>query len=334
MHNLPRTSIIIWLLVCTTLACNLAGGDDASPTPNFSRQPVGIPSPTPTTQVESSTNEEASVNTSGESESNANSSSSTSSESNCTVRTDWLTYRVVEGDTLGSIASRTGTTTSALTQANCLNDPNSIRVGQQLVVPNLPQPSSGSSGNSGNSGSNNSERLPTQFYALVESVDVSAETIRVLTGQENTFSTLRVVQGGRLVPMRFESGPPADINSFEVWQEVYVEGYIVPGNLTEVVPESIRINDVNPRSGVGPFYADNLTVESLNIDNRWVRVTGGGDIQTIMIKAAVPENTWAEVFLADGTEVSLNSLQQGSQITVNGYRWVGDHFAVEIILLE
>jgi hypothetical protein len=241
---------------------------------------------------------------------------------------------VVQGDTIGSIASRTGSTTTALSQANCLSDPNNIRVGQQLVVPNVPQTSSGSSGNNSNNGSNTSERLPTQFNALVESVNVGAGTIRVLTGQENTFSTLQVIQNGRLVPMRFESGPPADINSFEVWQEVYVEGYIVPGNLLEVIPESIRINDVNPRSGVGPFYAENLTVESVNIDNRWLQVTGGGDIQTVMIKAAVPENTWAEVFLPDGTEVSLNDLRQGSRITVNGYRWVGSHYAVEIILLS
>lgn len=45
------------------------------------------------------------------------------------------TYRVRSGDTLGSIASRAGTTISALVKLNGLSNPNRIRVGQELTLP-------------------------------------------------------------------------------------------------------------------------------------------------------------------------------------------------------
>lgn len=43
--------------------------------------------------------------------------------------------RVAPGDTLSAIARRTGSTVSALTQANGIADPNRIMVGQVLVIP-------------------------------------------------------------------------------------------------------------------------------------------------------------------------------------------------------
>lgn len=58
------------------------------------------------------------------------------------------TYTVVRGDTLGSIASRHGTTISALVAANGIKNPNLIRLGQSLTVPagsGAAAPSSGSS---------------------------------------------------------------------------------------------------------------------------------------------------------------------------------------------
>ncbi len=44
-------------------------------------------------------------------------------------------YRVRSGDTLGSIASRAGTTIAALVAANGLKNPNLVRIGQVLVLP-------------------------------------------------------------------------------------------------------------------------------------------------------------------------------------------------------
>jgi LysM repeat protein len=45
------------------------------------------------------------------------------------------TYTVVEGDTLAIIAQRFGTTVEALQAANGIEDPNTINVGQVLVIP-------------------------------------------------------------------------------------------------------------------------------------------------------------------------------------------------------
>jgi peptidoglycan-N-acetylglucosamine deacetylase len=44
-------------------------------------------------------------------------------------------YKVQSGDTLGSIAKRYGTTVQAIVSANNLANPDSIKVGQQLVIP-------------------------------------------------------------------------------------------------------------------------------------------------------------------------------------------------------
>ncbi len=53
----------------------------------------------------------------------------------CSPRTDWPVYIVSAGDTLGSLAQRTGTTVRTLSVANCLTDANLITVGQQLRIP-------------------------------------------------------------------------------------------------------------------------------------------------------------------------------------------------------
>lgn len=45
------------------------------------------------------------------------------------------TYTVQQGDTLAAIAQRFGTTTTALQQANGIEDPNQILIGQVLVIP-------------------------------------------------------------------------------------------------------------------------------------------------------------------------------------------------------
>ncbi len=54
----------------------------------------------------------------------------------CTPRTDWtFTYTVAPGDTLASIARRTGTTIDVLASGNCLANANVIYAGQVLRVP-------------------------------------------------------------------------------------------------------------------------------------------------------------------------------------------------------
>ncbi len=45
------------------------------------------------------------------------------------------TYTVQSGDTLSAIAKRYGTTVDAICQANDIENPNQIQVGQELVIP-------------------------------------------------------------------------------------------------------------------------------------------------------------------------------------------------------
>lgn len=78
--------------------------------------------------------------TSGSSTTNTTSSSGSFYVPPCVVRTDWPIYAVVRGDTLSSIARRTGTTATVLAASNCLNDPNRLETGQVLRVPNVPLP--------------------------------------------------------------------------------------------------------------------------------------------------------------------------------------------------
>lgn len=48
---------------------------------------------------------------------------------------DYTTYTVVRGDTLSAIAKRYGTTVQAIAEANGIDKPNLIRVGQKLKIP-------------------------------------------------------------------------------------------------------------------------------------------------------------------------------------------------------
>jgi len=52
----------------------------------------------------------------------------------CTKRVDWMTYTVLQGDTLYSIAQRCGSSVDELVAANCLHGVN-ISTGQRLYVP-------------------------------------------------------------------------------------------------------------------------------------------------------------------------------------------------------
>lgn len=57
----------------------------------------------------------------------------------CSVRTDWIPYTVVRGDTLFNISQRSGSSVNELMRANCLSSVD-IRVGQRLYVPNPIEP--------------------------------------------------------------------------------------------------------------------------------------------------------------------------------------------------
>jgi murein DD-endopeptidase MepM/ murein hydrolase activator NlpD len=53
----------------------------------------------------------------------------------CAGRPGWVPYIVQRGDTLFSIARRSGVSVAEIQQANCIPDPNTIYYGQVLIVP-------------------------------------------------------------------------------------------------------------------------------------------------------------------------------------------------------
>jgi hypothetical protein len=59
-------------------------------------------------------------------------------EDDCTPPDDWYEYTVERGDSLTRIAQATNSTVDELIAANCLDDPNRIRVGSIILVPNEP----------------------------------------------------------------------------------------------------------------------------------------------------------------------------------------------------
>jgi LysM repeat protein len=59
----------------------------------------------------------------------------TSETGTCVPRGDWPLYVVVAGDNLSDIAARAGSTVDELVAANCLDDPDTLAVGQELRVP-------------------------------------------------------------------------------------------------------------------------------------------------------------------------------------------------------
>ena len=86
--------------------------------------------------------------------------SATSTPINCDLQDNWDTYIVQRGDSIARIASVTGSTIDELTEANCLENPNRINIGQELYVPNAPI---------------SPTLLPTSRPSPTESVAVSTE---------------------------------------------------------------------------------------------------------------------------------------------------------------
>jgi LysM repeat protein len=127
----------LWLvavvLIAASLACSLSSGGDEEPKPIDTATPAptaisALPTPTP-------------ANTAAPTQAPAATAAPIqTSAPNCTVRSDWPTLVVNNGDTLSGIALATGSTVQALVTANCLNNANAIEAGQRLHVPALPPP--------------------------------------------------------------------------------------------------------------------------------------------------------------------------------------------------
>ncbi len=157
----------------------------------------------------------------------------------CTVEARWPAYVVVAGDTLSAIAQRSGTTVPALMQANCLSDPNSLRVGQVLHVPQLPV-------------------QPSRVIATVGTLTISPATPHpTIPGayvvQPGTTVTLRVDGLTNIASVRFTLPPPGwQGNGFSLSDPI-----LNPGSSAE-----IRVAIPGDQAGrYFPFSAEATTVD-------------------------------------------------------------------------
>ncbi len=125
-------------MIMTLTACNLNAPDDASD--EDSNTDTAIATATPTIS-------EPSGNRPDIFDDNNSTGNITDTDNEaCQPRLDWSVYTVQPGDTLTSIAERSGTTIEDLVAGNCLDDANLIDRGQELRVPRLPSANVGTGG--------------------------------------------------------------------------------------------------------------------------------------------------------------------------------------------
>jgi LysM repeat protein len=125
-------------LVILLASCNLNNApidEGIAPTKTL------IPSPTPDASSELSpiTSTIAPLSSSSDDITN-NTPQSSATLTICNPRTDWEVYVIQRGDNLSNIATRVDSTVDELITANCLDNPNLIRGGQEIYVPKLPNP--------------------------------------------------------------------------------------------------------------------------------------------------------------------------------------------------
>jgi LysM repeat protein len=155
--------IVLVFLVLASLACSLTSSDGNDPTAIPIRTSIVTPSatsnitPSPTIALTSTPSQSTTTGGGGTgSGSRPATAAAPPTVTNCSPRSDWFLYTVQAGDTLGEIADAAGSTSNDLTQANCLANPDSIAVGQQLRVPSLPGSNTGGSTGSNTGGSTGS----------------------------------------------------------------------------------------------------------------------------------------------------------------------------------
>src|SRR5262245_13493105 len=108
---------LISLMVLSTLlaACNLGAGTVEEPT-----KVVGFTTSTPTQQVFTTSTVAPTSTPRPTNTPQSSSGNPVTIPASCVPRSDWQTYTVVSGDTLGSIARRANTTLNNLISGNCL----------------------------------------------------------------------------------------------------------------------------------------------------------------------------------------------------------------------
>ena len=170
---------------------------------------------------------------------------------NCYVRSDWLSYLVVAGDTISNLAQRTNSSISALSQGNCLSNPNAISVGQLLRVPQIPAP----------------RITPTPKFVVGQQIQVTpaGHDLRVRSQPGTGFAVVgQLVQG---LCVTVTSGP-AQANGYTWWRIAGprgLNGWAAEGSISEVwlSAQYTECAPINP----GPIPDPIVTFNCL--DPRW-----------------------------------------------------------------
>lgn len=127
-------SILLGLVLA---ACNLSASPPTPTVAPFTQIPLVIPTTAPiegaTTAVDPNL-----LLTPGVGVTSAAPPAEGAVNPNCPQPAGWVTYTVEAGDSMGLLAQQTDSTINELTQANCLDNADSIYVGQVLYVPRTP----------------------------------------------------------------------------------------------------------------------------------------------------------------------------------------------------
>lgn len=121
-------AMLVMLITLPLFACNLTGDDDPVPT---SPPQLVIVTPTPNTQV---------VNQTTPTQQSSAALTPTTNPATCRPIQSGYAYTVQSGDTLSDLAARTNTTVDGLVTANCLDNPDTLSVGDILYLPAQPAP--------------------------------------------------------------------------------------------------------------------------------------------------------------------------------------------------
>lgn len=176
---MSRLMLVLSLLALAVLACNFSAGPDGDAnesTPVPTRQTGSVPTATPfatLTPTAQPTSTPAPTATTGV------------VATPCTTRTDWPLYTVVAGDTLAKIARRVGTTTAALSDANCLDNPDLLEVGQALHVPQLPPPPTITPVPTAARASFRYPPRPDHYFLVADTAVITSPAVRLTAGVDN-----------------------------------------------------------------------------------------------------------------------------------------------------
>jgi LysM repeat protein len=132
-----KSFMLFVLLIFIVSGCNLSSGTNG----------IASDTPAPTRTLPFATDENVTPDSAVQATTSDSTTMPTASASDetpppgilCVPQRDWEQYTIQRGDNLTNIANRTRSTVDELIAANCLDNPNRIRVGDTIYVPNEPE---------------------------------------------------------------------------------------------------------------------------------------------------------------------------------------------------